>query len=64
MVQKTTGAKDFRATADLFSKYFYGVFNTTAQAEVYAQQADPRLWALVIFDKGPNAGGSGKHPQV
>lgn len=46
--------------ADLFNKHFYGVFETEAEAEAYAQTASPRLWALVIFHKGPNALGSGE----
>ena len=45
--------------AEFFGEAFYGVFETEAAAEAYALEADPRLWALVVFGSGPSASGAG-----
>ncbi|KAK9808229.1 hypothetical protein WJX73_000749 [Symbiochloris irregularis] len=48
-------AEHLSTTHELFASRFYGVLETEEAGEELSLVADPPLWALVVFDSGPNA---------
>ncbi|KAK9829531.1 hypothetical protein WJX72_006343 [[Myrmecia] bisecta] len=48
-------AAHMERTHEMFSKVFRGVFATEAEAEDYVLNGGQRVWALVVFNEGPNA---------
>lgn len=53
-------ASVMRVTGPLLTcSQFYGVLGTEAEGEALALAASPPLWALVVFNSGPNASHAG-----
>lgn len=48
---------------EFFSDVFHGVFPTEAEGTDFALNGGQRMWALVVFTKGPSSDGCGGRPR-
>jgi hypothetical protein len=52
-------ASHMAETHEFFPDAFHGVFPTEADGTNFALNGGQRVWALIVFSKGPNSEGCG-----